>query len=216
MSFRLRTFDFLNFANLERQIQINLHLINNSYNSTFFKLKKLSQAMKSKDNLYKFNLEHLIRTSQNIFLIDGFANRITPAICPHYLSKIRFCVGDLDSVYIESARTCSKLNIPLIYYENQDKTDLEKSLELSVLLRSENLDTDWFRSNDIELIDPFLDFSGKNLRLKDTLSIAAGKKFLDEEEWTAQITNIHRTIQKQKPTQTVIYDYMGNRSDHVM
>ena len=212
-----RSFSFLNFSPLENDLTINLHLINNRYNYNYFKFKKKADLQATKQNLYKRYLLNLCEYSHNIFLIDGFANRIRLDSTPRLLENARFCIGDLDSVYAESFDTLSALGIPFIFYEDQDKTDLEKSLDISQLLQTTDPSPEDFESLGIELVNPNSIFEPKNSRLKHCLLKSEDEGiFLKNESYAARIKEIDARVDKSPPMKTVVYDYMGNRSDHVM
>ena len=211
-----RSFNFLNFTVRDPNLKINLHLINNSYNYNYFKFKKKAEILENKQNLYRYYLLNLCEFSQNVYIVDGFANRIRPDSNPLLLEKIRFNIGDLDSVYGESLENLNKLNIPALFYEDQNKTDLEKSLEISLMFQSNDFNPEILKDLDIQIIDPHFKISENNQRLKTILNNSNEKKFLDKEDWDKTILNIYENIKQTPPTQTIIFDYMGNRSDHVM
>jgi thiamine pyrophosphokinase len=148
--------------------------------------------------------------------VDGFANRIRLDSDPILLEKSRFCIGDLDSVYVESFDTLSKLNIPFLFYEDQDKTDLEKSLDISLIFQSNEYQDHSLKNLDIEILNPKLEIEMKGERLKKSLDRIQDGKYLNEEEREQKMREIYADVKNTPPTQSIIYDYMGNRSDHVM
>ena len=213
MSILRRNFNFLKFCPESEILNLNTYLINNSYNYQYFKILQKTMNNSTCD-LYNYYLHQLFLYSQNVYLVDGIGNNIIKNSQSIIYDKIRFCIGDFDSLYDHAFIELNKLNIPFIHYNDQDLTDLEKCLKISYILNDETIQTKISDLNSFNLINPDLNIEAKDKRFNEVIKENLSEIFMNSDDQFAKLNQIHESISKIKPNQTIIYDFMGNRSDH--
>lgn len=210
-----RSFNFLNFQQnyitkpLDSIFINNDHNLNIVHNSYFDPKKKKPQS-------YEFFMEKLLESSQNAFLTDGSANIFKHRFKEISMERVRFCVGDLDSLRTESILFLARRQKPLILYEDQDKTDLEKCLDLANEFQKSQ--SEWRAGvlDQIEIVDPLFQPDHDCVTAQEALSVSHQNPFLSGDMKDIAIKSLRQSIVPSVERNIVVFDYLGSRMDHVL
>ena len=210
-----RNFGFLAFEKNYSAKAMDSVFINNDHNLNVMHSSYLDPK-KRRSPSYEFFMEGLLRMSKNCFLTDGSANIFRHRFREISLDKTRFCVGDLDSLRTETVSFLARREVPVIFYEDQDRTDLEKCLELVNEFQQFEVGSFGSALDKAHFIDPVFQLDHDCITAQEALKSAAENPFLDEDSKLRSIRSIQEQIVRSEKRDIVIFDFFGSRLDHML